>query len=149
MSATLSASDLALLGGYQQAGDRPGAPVGVGALTGITAYAVSRPPGKDADAVSALATLDGSKQWISALPATMSAHSNLVVANGMVFAGAGDHTCMTLLVLDAADGRAIASVTTGMPTDGGEMCALAVADSRVILRGDTDAGPEMRLLALP
>ena len=122
---------------------------GVTATTDTSAYAVARPAGASADAIDALALDTGSVSWTSPLPDSLLVHSNLVVANGMVFAGTGATTCTTLSVLDAATGAPIATLPSGMPPAGDERCDLAVANGRVVLHGTQGTLPSMQVLGLP
>jgi outer membrane protein assembly factor BamB len=128
----------------------PGTTPGVSALTDATAFAVSHPPGSQADAIQALRVRDGKGLWSAPLAGTALVHSNLVLANGMIFAGTGaDGSCTTLTVMDAGTGASIAQVATGMPAGGADPCDLAVANGQVILHRQGADGPALRLLALP
>jgi hypothetical protein len=118
---------------------------GVTATTDTTAYAVARPEGASGDAIEALSVDVGSVSWTSPLADSMRVHSNLVIANGMVFAGTGSTTCTTLTVLDAGTGAPLASLPTAMPETGTGHCDLAVANGRVVLHGKDAGAPTMQV----
>jgi outer membrane protein assembly factor BamB len=123
---------------------------GVTATTETTAYAVARPAGADADTIDALDVGTGAIAWTSPLQGAPLVQSNLVIANDMIFAGAGANTCTTLAVIDAATGTPIANLPTGMPDSGSPVrCDLAVANGRVVLHATSASGPSMRVLGLP
>jgi outer membrane protein assembly factor BamB len=123
---------------------------GVTAAAGTSAFGASRPTASAADAINALDVATGAVLWTTPLAGANLVHSNLAVANGMVFAGVGDTgSCTTLAVFNAKTGKALATLPTNMPADSGDQCDLLVATGQVILHGQNASGPTMQALGLP